>query len=421
MALGYVLSGQGAAQVLPDLYFMLALLALFRLGRICGLDRFSALAGVLFAVSIPTLHWSGGSGKNDFALTFFILSSVLAYLRWMGTRNFRWILLGAFFLAMAAGVKHIVLFAVPPMGLLYAYAASRQARPVLAFGKLLAVLAGFGLFWHARAWLATGNPLYPSQAASAAQSASGHSSTLWHDVILPYLQLPWSLHFHGRSHFESVSDYPMGIVLVVFAPVWLLARERLASEAKVCLFFCAMYLSYWGYTVPMIRYAAAPIAIVPLLTAGLLVGFCRTAPRLVGGPALIVGAYAFLFSICGIAINEINGPQLRYFSGRIDRQEYLREALLPYRAMEFLKGAAQPGDSIFSFENCGMAYSPNEDHFDCMMTNPEGWNQAVEWFSTHSYRFLIVPQAHAGEVPPGWEVAYKDSAFHVYRNATLAR
>src|SRR5207248_1974699 len=110
----------------------------------------------------------------------------------------------------------------------YAYAASRQARPLLALGKLLMVFLGFGLFWHARTWLATGNPVYPSHTADAATDfAISHHNALWYDVVLRHLQLPWDLHFRGRTHFESPSDYPMGIALVVFAPVWLLARKGL--------------------------------------------------------------------------------------------------------------------------------------------------------------------------------------------------
>ncbi|MDQ6705847.1 MAG: glycosyltransferase family 39 protein [Acidobacteriota bacterium] len=318
MTLGYVFAGQAAAQILPAVYFALALLALFRISRNCGIDRFGALAGLLFTVSVPAIHWTGASGKNDFALVFFILSAVLCFLRWMEGQTFRWILLGTFFLAMGAGVKHIVLFAAPPLALLYAYAAWRQPRRVLALLQLAAVFLLFGLGWQARTWIETGNPLYPAGAASAVSAGIGHPQTFWQGVVIPYLQLPWRLHFRGHFYFESVSDYPMGMVLVFFAPVWLLFKKRLTKAGGVCLLFCGLYLLYWAFAIPMIRYAIAPIAIVLMLTAGLLIEFCRTMPPVVGVSALAASAYLFLFAGCGIAINEINGPQLRiFFTGSI--------------------------------------------------------------------------------------------------------
>lgn len=72
MTVGYALAGRPAAQLLPGIYFAMSMLLLVRIGRLSGASRFASLAGEVFALSIPMLHWTGGSGKNDFALAMFL-------------------------------------------------------------------------------------------------------------------------------------------------------------------------------------------------------------------------------------------------------------------------------------------------------------------------------------------------------------
>src|SRR5262249_51793863 len=82
MTLGYALAGDPAAQMLPPVYFLLTLVAAFRVGRLCELSRAGVLAGVLFIAATPVIHWTGSVPKNDLALAFFTLSAILAYLLW---------------------------------------------------------------------------------------------------------------------------------------------------------------------------------------------------------------------------------------------------------------------------------------------------------------------------------------------------
>ena len=52
----------------------------------------------------------------------------------------------------------------------------------------------------------------------------------------------------------------------------------------------------------------------------------------------LIGAetYCLLISLMGLMIVDINGPQLSYFAGRLDKPGYLREAMHAYGAVEFL-------------------------------------------------------------------------------------
>lgn len=416
MTLGYVLGGDPAAQMLPPAYFALAMLMAYRMGRMCGLTLAGSLAGTLFAAAAPALHWTSSVPKNDVAIAFFMLAALHGYLRWRESGEFPSVLAGTFCLAMAADVKDSVVYALPPLALLYTHAAMQQPKPVRAMLKLAAVFLFFGTFWHARAWLVMGNPIYPFSAQAAVTSHG--SGPGWRSLLIHCLRLPWDIHFHGRHYFESPLDSPMGIALVLFAPVWLLAWRKLNRPEAACLLFCGLYLLYWAVVQGTPRFAIAPILILFVLTAGRLISFCRGMPSAVRFSLYASAAYALLFGLLGVAIVEINAPQLRYFARRIDKTEYLREALLPYRAVEFVRGTAHPGDPVLSVEGCPFVYAPDPGVFDCVWPSGRSRNKLNTLLLRRDYRFLILPVSRAGEAPPGWQTAYADESYRVFtRNA----
>ncbi len=415
MALGYDLGGQPAAQLLTAIYFAVTLLMLVRLGRLCGMDRLSATAGIAFGLSIPMLHWTASAGKNDFALAMFVLGALLGFLRWRDTHAWGWILTGAFFIAMAAGVKHIAVFAIPPLGVMYAYAAWQQPSRVRAITQLAGILLIFGLFWHVRTWMATGNPVYPSVSTTAIPggAAEPHKSVIG-DLAWRSIRFPWNLHFNGRRYYESVSDYPMGITLALFAPAWLLLWNRLNTAGAITLLFVATYLTYWGITIGMVRYALAPLALVYAFTAWQAVELARAGSSVVKWPVFAACCYALLFSVCGIAINELNGPQIRYFLRQIDGPEYLREALLPYRALEFVKAQVRAGDALLCVDACAAAYLPDSTELSCYQVSEESpWKGARAGWERGSYRFVVVPRVFAERAPSGWTRKYADESYTV--------
>jgi 4-amino-4-deoxy-L-arabinose transferase-like glycosyltransferase len=415
MTMGYVLAGDAAAQMLPPVYFALAMLMAYRIGRMCGLGQFAALTGTMFAVATPLLHWTGSVAKNDLALAFFLLAALHGYLRWRESSDFRSILAGAFFLAMGAGVKHSVVYAVPPLAVLYAYAAMRQPRPVRALAKLAAIFLVFGTFWLGRTWLLMGNPAYPFSPEAA---VSARNATHWWNLAIRSLRLPWDVHFNGRRYFESPLDQPMGIALVLFVPAWALARRKLSHAEGACLFFCALYLAYWAVVQGQPRFAIAPILILQVLTAGRVILSCRAMPSAVRFSLYLASAYALLFGLLGTAILEVNAPQLRYLAGRMDKTEYLREALMPYRAVEFVRGVAAPQDPILSVDACPLLYVPNPSLFNCVWTSDRVREKLDVQLQRRNYRFLILPVIGAGEVPAGWQSAYRDESYLVYARET---
>jgi hypothetical protein len=102
-------------------------------------------------------------------------------------------------------------------------------------------------------------------------------------------------------------------------------------------------------------------------------------------------AYVLIFAITATMIIEVNGPQLRYFTGKLDKAGYLREALTTYPSLEFLRGVAAPGDAVASIGNCSTAYAPAQLRFESLCTT----RMFTQFLNTNidcqPFQFLILP------------------------------
>ena len=418
---GYILAGQPAAQMLHPALFLLTLLLSYALARRCGVGRTAAIAGVLLAGMIPFLHWTGSSFKNDFAVFLFQIGSLFCYLRSREEVGQRWLYVGVFLLASSLGVKHTACFGAVPLGLLYLYASWRKPR---LLATLFCLGLFFGFYWHARTYVITGNPFYPASVKNAAPelpSMKGRRPPVW----LLYLQYPWITHFEGTKCFESPSNNPSGMFLVFFVPVWLLVRrkERHRGE-RICLFFVLVYLLYLGYVWLIIRYAIATFIILFFLTAARLSHFHETSGKWTRG--LIEGAlaYSMMFAMLPSMITEINGPQLRYFAGQIDRHQYLTETVRYYPSIDYLERNVEPDSLVLSLDNAARGYAPNPAQFhfiSCKGGIKRCTANARQFLARYEYDFVVLPTVFTGRFKELMRDSYEtqqghqDEGYSVYR------
>ncbi len=371
-ALGYSLAGQAGARLLSGLFFFAFLMILFRIGRACGLDTGAALMGVIFAGTLPFLHWAGSVVKNDTALAFFESLALYMFLRWLETGNFGSIAAGAFFLAEAFGIKLIALFGAVPLAVLFGYAVWKQPRRWRAAAIVVTIGVVFGTCWAVRTYLLTGNPVYPDRLGLMTQGTLDVPVPSTLGRLRHYAKIPWSLMFRGQWNFESPLPNPAGIVWFAFAPLAVLAgpwRSRLRSMTKpqiACAAFGAANLILWAWVITKVRYAMLPLALLTMLMGAWAKRFYDSqAERPVVKASLIgVEIYCLSIALMGLMIVGVNGPQLAYFSGRLDRAGYLRAAMHAYPAVEFLNTSAGPHPRIFGVENVARGYAADPPKFD---------------------------------------------------------
>jgi hypothetical protein len=131
-----------------------------------------------------------------------------------------------------------------------------------------------------------------------------------------------------------------------------------------------------------------------------------------------------IFALTGSAIIELNGPQVAYFAGRLDKPGYLRQALATYSSLEFLGNVTVPGDTVASIGNCSTAYAPAGIHYEssCRDKDPLPW--VVQGLSCQPFRFLILADQDRGRsikemlsVRRAMKQIYDDGRFSVYEVA----
>lgn len=419
------LGGQSAARWLNPVVFGLTILLLVAIARRCGLSRAACALGAVAAATLPFLHWVGSIVKNDFLAALFQAGALYAVLaaRRGGARN--WLFVFAALLGLSFGVKHTALFGAIPLGLL----ALDELRRRDSAAKIALALAGVfvvcGLFWHARTFALTGNPVYPANTQMVSKTYEPLDKTeapRWRSL----LAYPWLAHFRGSMVLESPTANPLGLFLVFFWPAWLLTRPRVRSPlARKVAFFCVLYFAYWMWIWGLLRYALVPIALVTLFTAARAEALWQASGARMRFAVSAALCASLSFALLPTMLFEINAPQLELLAGRISEEDYLRKAMRDYPALEFLAANASPGDQTLSINNCSSAYAPDPARFLCLRLGRRWLSErsielAEEALRISEPRWVILPtgrrgqslaQTLVGEATP----LHRDRFFRVYR------
>ena len=262
------IAGGPGAQLVQPMFFFLALAALSSVAARAGASPMARCVGVVFAAGLPFLIWTGGVAKNDMAMALFQTLALLCLLAADGERSKQWLRLGVFFVAASFSIKYTAAFGAAPLALLYLWrlwGSEKKWRELTLWVGMLAAIAGV---WQLRAYLLTGNPVYPVDLSWAVESLRPNAMRPAEWRSIPYWKIPWTVHFDGTVAFESPSPNPSGFFLWLFAPLWLLLRRARANAAeKFCLIFAWTYFFYWGSVWPVVRYAMVPLGLLVMLTA----------------------------------------------------------------------------------------------------------------------------------------------------------
>jgi len=424
LALAWSLAGQAGAQMIAPIFFFLTIVALYAIGRECGLSAGAAFAACIFTVSLPFVHWTGTVPKNDLGVAFFHLAGLFTFLRWRATGNFRWIHLGVFFAAISMNFKHPAALGVLALGVLYGYAAWRQPHRIRALASCAAVFLLFGSFWLARAYWLTGDPFFPNNVVYPIRYSDRATMTRLQGRILRFLFWPWNMQFAGNYTFQSFTRNPTGVYFLLFLPVWVFIRRRRSAVSRACGVFIAVYLLVCAVNLPILRFAIAPLALVVMFTAARLESWYHTGKRFERWSIHLTAAFSLMFAVCVIFILEVNAPQLQLFAKKIDRNQYLREALLTYPSLEDLRGRVAEKDPVLGIGNCSRLYAPNPGRFYCIpaFSTPLGRQIIRQTVSRMNFRYVILPvrpyfdQALGLFAEMGWKpvLIYHDSHFRTY-------
>jgi Dolichyl-phosphate-mannose-protein mannosyltransferase len=392
----YALGGQPAARMITPGFFAALLLVLFEIARLCGFNRAGIFAGLAALVVTPFILWDGSQVKNDAELALFQLAALYCCLRWRATERRSWLFLGAFLLASSFGIKHVAAFGAVPLSLLFLAPLYRKPRAFRTAALFFLCIAVFGFYWHARTYLLTGDPFYPRQIDEAVvpklNFLKKHESRVHRRVTNLWMI---QLNDH-RVGFESPLRSPLGIVLLVLAPLALLAARRPDVNRRACWFYAGLYLLLWASRMTTLRYALAPIALLIVLVVAKAQEAYEErwaiSPKLARFSIAAALGGALAYGLLGAILVEIVPGQLPLLAHRLSRAAYLRANLPGYAAIaSFARG--NPQAAFIQVNSCGRAYAPDPVHSFCVSGTPgEGGERRVrKYLNSDQFQYAILP------------------------------
>ncbi|HUA19331.1 MAG TPA: glycosyltransferase family 39 protein [Bryobacteraceae bacterium] len=423
LMVAYQLGGQAAAQLLAPLLFVAFLLLLFAIARAAGLDLAAVVTGLACVAMTPFVLWDGTQTKNDIAMGMFQLAALLCCLKWRNTRERAWLLLGGLFLASSVAAKYTAVYGAIPLLILFLLTLPRmKSHRLRAAGAFLLLLAVLGSYWQVRAFVYTGDPVYPERVERAGQPGGVQRGVRWSKRLTRLVHTAWNLNFEGRPHFESPIRNPLGMFLLTFAPLALLAAWRRDANRRACLFYAGLYLAYWIATIGVLRYALPAFGLIILFLAGKAKQAYDERWISAGGPvrfsiaAALAGSLAF--GLLGV-IEVVAAPgEFAYLAHRISRDDYLHANLPDYRVLQAIRRLDRNA-AVFVADACSRSYAPDPGAFACSGAE----NARIQaQLRRHAFNFVAVPadpkEQRAG-ILEGWraEQIYQDDQYLGYRIA----
>lgn len=393
------------------------LLAAHYVGR-----RWAPLAAALF-LTAPTVLWEMTTAYNELPLAFVGTGAAALLLEWRRRPARHLLLLAGTLLGIGLAGKHLAFFFLAPLALYVLLApAPGAARPPRQRVAEAALLCGVALVvalpWYVRAWVYTGNPLFPmfyeplttagveirrwdaqaerGWAAAMARYGAGRG-------VLDLLLVPWRTTWDGVRFAGS-----LGPAWLLFLPLLALVWHRVHRGVRLLAALGVVYYLLWispissfqvRYLVPVLPVAAVVAAAVVRALGGLFAeAGLPTAARLL--PAAVATVLLLnlppLFPLHNAragwiphTFHAINPGAVRTALGHYGVDRFLADRLEPYRATRFIDEALPPDARIVWFAEAAHFYVRRDvvmDYSRCVADGVWGATPGDEGAAHHVLR-----------------------------------
>ena len=275
--LGLLLKGSSLSQSYHWMLGALAAASAAALSRALLARASGLLAAAAFA-TLPTVALLAGWAYVDLGVVFFIVLSMLCFVRWQAQEEAPWLLLSALFSGVAAGCKYTAGFQGILLAIGVIHTSIHGGKPLWsALKKAAFVSLVVGLVacpWWIKNVIYTGNPLYPfcysifggsgwdserAQVLSLALSQWGGPQGISDTILLPW-RLTMSSAFFSEDNFDGV----IGCAFLISAPVliWGLCLSR--GHRTVACFLLA-HAAFWALTTRQLRFLLPALAFASAL------------------------------------------------------------------------------------------------------------------------------------------------------------
>ncbi|MBM3470598.1 MAG: hypothetical protein FJX73_07385 [Armatimonadetes bacterium] len=300
------------------------------------------LASAAILVSTPLIYWTGGTAYTDLWSVLFVVAALAALVCFMERPSCQRALATGVLTGTLLGFKLTNLIVALPVTVVLALVGG------LSSGRLktrLGLIGSFtlgavvtGSIWYGRAWVLTGNPVFPMLNAvfkspfwslentKFNMHLFGMGTSLW-DLV----RLPWNVSLHPTRFVE---DGSIGLIYLLLLPFALLAiaRRRIAPWA------CGVLLAgglVWFFNAQYLRY------LLPLLPLAAIIGAAGLLDRARHGKGglrlgVVLLAAAMMTAVTWITPGSPAFPTA-VVRGTVTRADYTAAHVAGFRVAEYVR------------------------------------------------------------------------------------
>ncbi len=324
-----------------------AILASYVLGRILG----SRTTGFLLATFVlifcnrpPFLQFQ--DAFVDLGIVLQTLCAIIAFIHWHRSKIPGWLYVSALCAGFSASFKLTGILLGCAIFLATVIILRKNRAPSLRTGLVAGVLALLPVIpWFARAWVYSGNPLYP-MLSSVFPTANWNSDiALIFNDFFKYFN--WGVSREGLGLLLRQKIYMAAILgWVGFAFVAFIYIRRVDFRILIGLAFLPTLGSLW-ITGPYFRYLMPFILIVAAAVLSLVSNWLESTPF--RGKAIVLGAIIVGLASCVFTLRETLPDSFAAATGKISREEYLKRQLSNYSMWQYINTTLPSNARVLSF------------------------------------------------------------------------
>jgi hypothetical protein len=333
----------------------------------------SGLFGALIFATLPLVFWESGTAYVDLVATSFAAMALLALVLMIRFNEPRFAWLAGVMLGGMLGIKATALVTIG----LYAIGIIAHARlnspgtkrAVKSAAVMVAIALVVGCSWYVKAFVNTGNPVYPFASSifagrnwdpnqSAAYAADQHVFGMGHqpsDLLLA----PWNLtmflvpgHIVPDGFPKPFNDYQAEIaslspLFLIALMAGLLTRQGPPRRIKLLCEYCILALVVWFAMTQQVRYFVPVLPALCVVTESILLSlYARSKPGKLAAVIALVGGIGFNLYVDGM-LSARNWMVVA--GGPATMTYYLQSGVAPYTACEFINSQTPVTDGVVTY------------------------------------------------------------------------
>lgn len=418
-----IIGGAVAAKLLHWFSVLLLAAATASLAKLVFPRTDRALVAAL-VVTAPTVLWEATTAYADLPPAFFVTLSVIALLRYSHGQRRAWLVLAALTMGCALAIKNLSLVVALIEGAAVLVIEWRRAasvrRAIIAAALFAAIALLPPLPWYARAYAASGNPVFPDmyrvfgaqpterwddvneRELARFKAHFGEDGASARSAAARIAALPWDVTVHGSRYAASFG--PLFVLLIPFAFLVRRGRGEAVSIACGMVIFGAIWASpvsslQGRFLIPLVPFAA-------VLAAQGAAALEQAAGR---GRAVITALLVcLLFANLPPFVRWHEGDRrgwdgwlthvtralpVAVVTGGESTRDYLERKVPSYAAWEFIDRSVPSDATVLTFSGGDHFYSDRR-----RIWSDSAVARAVTWGSTAGQEQQAIEAAHALEI-----------------------